>query len=199
MIETEDSIIVHIPKCGGMTLRRHIGGKSICGQHEGIFALSAEQRRKRIHALTREPRQWYQSLFQYCVDTRNPWLEEFGVPCTLNEETFRLFLHRATIDPPETQKLVIPEIRAPFDSFRYMRSRGRGFWSFWHEFLCSDDPQDIRIAADVQFVPCGHKRFFPLARENVSSQLSVNWDREALDCLRVDADVERIVASQTIP
>lgn len=117
----------------------------------------------------------------------------------LDVETFRLFLRRATIEPHKMLKRVIPGISAPFDSFRYMRLRGRGFWSLWHEFLCSDDPAGMQIAADVRFVPCGHQRFFPPVRENTSNFLTVRWDQEALDCLQVDAEIMRAVAKQTIP
>lgn len=198
MIETDDFIIVHIPKCGGTTLRAHLEGKAIGAPHEGIHLLNPAQRRKKIYALTRAARDWYPSLFQYCVEQNNPWIEEFGVPYRQDVDTFRLFLQRATIDPPARQKLVIPTMPVSFDSFRYMRTRGRGFWSFWHEYPCSDDPSNLRIASDVRFVPMGDPRFYPPSRENVSTPLPIVWDSEMLGWLSVDDDVARIVARQTV-
>lgn len=111
MIETDDCIIVHTPKCEGMTRRKRIAGTAICAPHDGVYALTPEQRRKKIYVLTREARNWYQSLFQYCVEKKNPWLEEFAVPCQLDADVFRVFLQRATVDPPPRQKLVIPAMQ----------------------------------------------------------------------------------------
>lgn len=198
MLETEDSIFVHIPKCGGMTLRQHLMGKPIHAKHDGVYALTPEQRRKKIRALTRDAQGWYQSFFQYCVEQKNPWLEQFGVPHLLEGSVFRAFLKRATIDPPTRQTLVIPAMRVSFDSFRYMRERGRGFWSFWHEFLCSDDPAKIEIAPDISFIRMGDPRFFPPFRENVSARLPLFWSAEMRNWLAADQEVARIVAAQTL-
>lgn len=232
MIETKTAIIIHIPKCGGYSLRhysqenmsiRHSVVRRIPFKesrpyrylrgwldrtgivkkklpHDGLFALSEKQRRKQIFALTRNRKEWYQSCFQYYVQTQNPWLSSFGLPYELTADNFKKFLERATVAPPEKQvhRIDLEAISIPFDSFPQMREKRYGLWSFWYDLLCSDDPSQPKIAEDITFIPCGHPDFFPQRIMNQSTYLDVTWTPEMLGHLEVDDEIAQIVRDQLI-
>ena len=79
-----------------------------------------------------------------------------------------------------------------------MRERGYGLWSFWHEFLCSDNPAKPAIATDVTFVPSGHPAFFPPRRLNVSKSLDIEWTPDMLELIEVDRKIQEVVQQQLI-
>ncbi|MFT4713969.1 MAG: hypothetical protein ACJAVI_005039 [Candidatus Azotimanducaceae bacterium] len=199
MIETDDFIIAHVPKCGGTVLSLYCAGNEIHRPHDGLWALTEDERSKKIYALTRGPKAWYQSMFQFFVQRKNPWLAEFGLDYVANLDNFKQFLYKATVAPPPKQHLKTPTmVSVPYDSFQMMREREYGFWSFWHEFLCSDDLANPAIANDVSFVPNGHPAFFPPGRLNVSKRLEIEWTPEMLEFIEVDSKIQDIVLHQQV-
>jgi len=199
MLETSDWIILHTPKCGGCSLEADYP-KSFTGRrHDGLFALSKEQRKKQIYALTRNLPDWYQSLFQFITTKGSYWVTEFGITKDFTTENFSKFLHIATVDPPKRQKNRFNRaVSVPFDSFAAMVKRGYGFWSFWHEFLSSEDPENLGIHPDVSFIPIAHPDFFIKHHHNSTKKLQVVWTYELLKLLEVDTPIKEIVDRQTI-
>ncbi len=143
--------------------------------------LTEKQRRKKIYALTRDNKSWYQSFFQFCIQESNPWFGEFGLDYEPTQKNFKDFLNIVTINPPATQNLSPKQVSMPFDAFQKMRERNYGFWSFWHEYLCSENIGTIKIAPDVTFVPCGFPGFFPKKLFNITRGMEIKWSSDMSD------------------
>jgi len=191
MIKSKSYYIIHTPKCGGTLLNTIWGYEQVHLLHDGLFSLGDID--KQVYVLTRDPKNWYQSVFQDCLNRKIPWLEEFGLKYESSESNFKSFLEIATVNPPKPKLLNSKYISVPFDCFWHMKERQCGFWSFWHEFLSSADPKNIQISDKVKFIESGNPVFFPIRKANSSPLLNINWTTEMLSFLEIDNRVVNCV------